>query len=144
MFELVCIHSKGPILLSTEIDVFTDSLGCDLPSAYKGFLLENNGGVPEPNIIDIINFDQSPTDIQVFFGINREIEVSNISWNIDTFEFLSGKFIPIGCDSGGNLFCINVFDAAGAVVYFDLQSEDPVAYEVARDFEAFFEKIRDF
>jgi hypothetical protein len=50
--------------------------------------------------------------------------------------------LPIARDSGGNLFCLDLFkEFTGGILYCDLSSH-VTFYEVAPNFDAFMEKIR--
>jgi hypothetical protein len=94
----------------------------------------------------------SPTDVQVFYGINRAIESSCIEWNLTTLvERLEEGLIPIAGDSLGSDFCLSVREHdRGAVLFCDLQSvafdyeHDPELYPVAPDFDAFLNKLYEF
>jgi hypothetical protein len=114
-----------------------------LAASYRQFLLDSNGGTPDPDCIDVPVFGE--TDVQVFFGIGRTVESSCISWNVNTLrERLLNGLVPIACDSGGNLFCLSSrADDVGAIVYLDLDSvfgdleaEAPI-YLVSPSFEEF-------
>jgi hypothetical protein len=121
------------------------AIGGALPASYKNFLLRNNGGSPTPNTMDIGRLPGSPTDIQVFFGVGRALESSNLSWNLKFMRERVGdhRLLPIACDSGGNIFCLNVLgEYSGGVVYYDLAGADVTSYKVAPTFETFLKKIR--
>jgi hypothetical protein len=140
---------KNPGLPATEADIATleRRVGFGLPAPFRAFLLKNDGGRPSPNIVDIDGF--GATDVQVIFGIRRDVESSRLDWNLDTFrKRLRGGLVPIACDSGGNLFVLSRRDA-GAVnyldleaVYGDLEATAP-EYPVASDFDEFLSRLRE-
>lgn len=138
------IESPGPFLAMSRINEFESQIGEILPKQYRHFLEVHNGGQPWPNCVDISRFPESPTDIQVFFGIGRNAESSDLSWNAKTFDDLvRNKVLPVACDSGGNLFCIILRgEAEGSIVYSDRSRSDMRLYEVARDFSQFLRAIR--
>ncbi|WP_437954153.1 SMI1/KNR4 family protein [Sorangium sp. So ce296] len=91
-------------------------------------------------------------DVQVFFGIGRSVESSDLGWNLTTLaERLEEGLLPIAADSGGNVFCLALQGRRrGNVLYCDLQSvfgdleATPDLLPVASDFDAFLTKMRPF
>ena len=141
---MIEIYEQGPSISGEQVDRLEEELDARLSDSYRRFLILHNGGRPDPDVIDIIGADDSPTDVQVFFGIGRAIESSDISWNLALVaDRLPGlRLLPIACDSGGNLFCLKVVKGIASVVfYFDLNDRSRL-YEVAPDFDSFWEKIR--
>lgn len=122
-------------------------LGRALPVCYRDFLLSRDGGRPEPNIIDVPELSASPTDVQVLFGVKRSAATSCIAWNLALVRqrCTALNLLPVACDSGGNLFCIQFDDEGKApLVYCDLDSEHCKQYPVAADFESFLAVLRNF
>jgi hypothetical protein len=141
------IDNVGPKIEASDIALIEAELGALLPGSYRQFLLGSNGGAPTPDTIDVPGADSSPTDLQVFFGIGRSVESSNLAWNLALLgERCPGiHALPIACDSGGNLFCLKFErDAVAKVIYCDLESTDCVTYDVAVSFAEFVSKIRPF
>lgn len=140
------IENPGPRLTAEDLTEFESIFGIKLPESYRSFLLEYNGWQPTPDCIDIPNAPGSPTDIQVFFGLGRTIQSSDLRWVVETYgELVSSGVFPIACDSGGNLFGIqNISDLDCNVVYVD--KYDPLwpRYPIAPDFDQFMEQIRSF
>jgi hypothetical protein len=88
-----------------------------------------------------------PIDVQVFFGIGREVDTSNLAWNLAFIgeRCPNHQVLPIACDSGGNLFCLEIKDGIAAkVVYCDLDGPECVFYKVASSFESFLKSLRPF
>jgi hypothetical protein len=152
---MIRIERAGRTLSEAEVVALELRIGCRLPESYRCFLLENNGGVPTPDMdtIDIEHLLGSPTDVGEFFGIDRPVTSSTIDWNLSTFEGrISNQMLPIACDSGGNLFCISLNERDyGSVVYCDFNpgfgyhvSNSAIYYPVAPDFDSFLERIRSF
>ena len=137
------VEETGESLTDEQLERFEGTLRAVLPGPYRRFLLKSNGGVPCPDTIDVEGAPGSPTDVQVFFGIGRPVKSSDLDWNKRTFaDRLPSELLPIACDSGGNLFCITLAgDAAGHVIYVDLEPLQPTHYRVARDFDTFLDKI---
>ncbi len=137
------VDNSGPSLTERDVAELEASLGFSLEASYRQFLLNHNGGTPNPNCTDVPGFGE--TDVQVFFGIGRNVESSCISWNLGTLqERLPGRLVPIACDSGGNVFCLSAREEdEGAILYFDLESvfgnleAQTPTYEVAPSFREF-------
>lgn len=143
---MIAIYNQGPQIDGDHIAEVEAAIGAKLPASYKDFLLKNNGGRPVPDTIAIDRLPGSPTDIQVFFGVGLGIETSNLSWNMKFVgpRLPDCRLLPIACDSGGNIFCLDILgEFSGGVIYCDLTGAEPVkSYEVAPTFEAFLQKIR--
>ncbi|MEX8505370.1 SMI1/KNR4 family protein [Leptothrix ochracea] len=141
------IENAGPNIGASDIAPIEAELGVVLPDSYRQFLINSNGGAPTPDTIDVPGALGSPTDVQVFFGIGRSVESSDLGWNLALVRERcpSLQALPIACDSGGNLFCLKFErDAAAKVVYCDLDDPDCSTYEVAASFDEFVGKIRAF
>jgi len=137
------IEGPGKPLTNDDLADLERTLRAALPSQYRGFLLRNNGGIPSPDTVDVDGVPGSPTDVQVFFGIGRPVESSDLSWNRQTFsDRLPDRMLPIACDSGGNLFCLSLSgEDAGSVIYVDLEQRQPAFYLAAEGFDAFLGKL---
>jgi hypothetical protein len=101
--------------------------------------------------IDIEQLPGGEADVNVFFGIDREVVSSTIDWNLRTLEGrISNQLLPIANDSGGNRFCLSLSKADyGSVVFCDFDpgfgfhaSNSVIYYRVAPDFDSFLERIR--
>ena len=147
MFNL---DNLGRLLSEQDVAMLERRLPSGLPHGYRRFLLHHNGGTPQPDCVDVPGFGE--TDVQVFYGIGRDIETSCIQWNIDALnERLDAWLVPIACDSGGNVFCLSLRpNDNGAVIYCDLDSvfadfgKPPPMYPVAADFDNFLSRLRPF
>lgn len=146
---MIKIDNRGPQIDAGHVAEVEAAIGSELPASYKAFLLKENGGLPTPDTVDVEGVPGSPTDIQEFFGIAQCLESSNLSWNIDLMSQRcpNHRLLPVACDSGGNLFCLDLFtEFSGGVMYCDLSGSHPhiVFHEVAPNFESFLGKIRDW
>nr|WP_158231473.1 ankyrin repeat domain-containing protein [Gaetbulibacter sp. 4G1] len=116
------IKLKESFGITTQQDIlsFEKLMGVTLPTDYKGFLLENNGGRPNPNIFKTIN-KEFETDIQFFFGITEGIY--SIKDNYTQFiKRNNEEFLPIAIDSGGNLVLLEI--KSNNIFYLDKDTED--------------------
>ena len=143
---MVIIRKTGPRLSVSQIADLESRIGTPLPDQYRQFLLENNGGRPAPDIVDVDGIPGASTDLQVFFGISRDIESSNIDWNIDArSDQVDRRLLPIACDSGGNIFFVSLTGSDRDSVYYHFfwgPGGDGELHLVATSFASFLEKIR--
>lgn len=139
------IRRAGDALAPDEVSLLENEIGASLPEQYRVFLLRYNGGSPSPNIVDIDGAPGTPTDVQVFFGLRRSVETSNLSWGKCTFaDRLPSTFLPIAIDSGGNLFCLTLSGPRrGNIMYAAFETPSPEFYLAAADFDRFLENLRD-
>ena len=95
-------------------------IGGVLPNQYKNFLLQFNGGRPESSVFKIEGLENNPVGkIQVFLGIDREIESSNIDWNYDVFKGrVPSDILPIARTGTGDLICIGIKENKFGKIYF--------------------------
>src|SRR5262245_12834888 len=124
-------------LTSSDIAALQHRTGTKLPEAYKRFLLKYNGGQPTPAkfpIRDMPNlfpgmsrFPNTIGVIQVFFGLERSIESSNLDWGVETFNGrIPSNLFPIACTGTGEILCLSLFgDDEGAVVLWDWHRPTP-------------------
>jgi hypothetical protein len=149
---MITIHEKGPQIMDKQVAEFENDLGRCLPDDYRIFLLENNGGRPVPDNIAFGESIYSPTDIQIFYGINRSIQSSNLSWGLSMIREISAELptdlindpiLPIACDSGGNFFCLKIGKDGSSDILYCAEEETPcLFFKVASSFTSFLEMIK--
>jgi hypothetical protein len=135
----------GTPVSDAQIDEVETALGFPLPADYRHFLRTYNGGVPDDDTIDIADLKQSPTDVQELFGIDYASKTSNILWNLDFIRQRcpGRRLLPIGCDSGGNLFCLDFAQERNpSVIYLDLIPADCQAHLICGTFSEFCDLLR--
>jgi len=133
------IENPGLSISDKDITELEEMAGFPLPSDYREFLRKYNGGQPTPDLVEIDGFEESPTDIQVFFGINRSEKTSNISWNLlELGETLNSIGLPIACDSGGAIFAIKRDQSVLYILPFE---DESTIYSVADTFSDFLKKL---
>jgi hypothetical protein len=143
--DKMMIGDAGPKIKLEDVDAIEKQINARLTSEYRQFLLKYNGGTPSPDIMDVPDARGTPTDVQVFFGIGRSVDSSNLSWNASLVaDRCPGlPVLPIACDSGGNLFCLKVErGVAEKVVYCDLESRECAIYAVAQSFGELIRRLR--
>jgi cell wall assembly regulator SMI1 len=147
---MIKICEKGESITSDDLRVAEARLKIVIPEPYRSFLLENNGGRPQPSGVDIVGFSGEEADIAWFTAIRDEEESNTIASNLDILRegYPNKHVLPIATDSGGSIFCIDLEEGKGfPVVYFEwggAWQDDP--YEplfVAPDFNAFLDMIHE-
>ncbi|MFA6241911.1 MAG: SMI1/KNR4 family protein [Candidatus Hydrogenedentales bacterium] len=146
------MRERGPSVSYADVEQLEASIGRTLPDDFKAFLMQYNGGRPEPNEYPLVGLDNNPYGmVHFFFGIDDPVESCNLEWN---FEVMNGRIpdnlFPIACDDGGDLLCLSLYgDDAGSVVFWDYYAEHfPPTYDNiyripgADSFSAFIELLQ--
>lgn len=115
-----------------------------LPSGYREFILESNGGRPVPPGFPIHGLQNNPAGvIQAVFGLNASIRSHDIALILRELEHLIPPgILPIACTDGDDYLCIDLRKPGCPVVFWDRRSfwgtdlwnEDDL-YAVAGNFE---------
>ncbi|SON49909.1 SMI1/KNR4 family protein [Vibrio tapetis] len=126
-----------------EIALYTE---LEFPTSYKEFLLKFNGGSPSPDAFPIKGHSEEIGGIQVFFGIDREVESSCLNWNYNEYKSrLPDSYIPIACSDTNDLICLVLSEVKhGKIVFWDAEDERSRnylgnIYEVADSFDLLLE-----
>ena len=156
---LQSISDQGPKLCKKDIANLERKLGHKLPIDYERFLLEYNGGNPQPDCHDVQNTEGtrigSFIGIEWFYGVaggsGKIKEVYSIEWN---YSVLLGRipenFLPIGEDAGGNQICISLYgEDKGSIWYWDHEAEKippdySNCYKVADNFQALLDNLFEY
>lgn len=111
IMHLEASNPYGPIN-PADIFEFEETNEVSLPDDYKDFLLKHNGGRPEPN-----GLQEPSTDVQWLFGMVEEPAWASLFHALDTYEGrIPAWYMPIGTDSGGNLFIMSLYEENKGVV----------------------------
>ena len=141
------IKDRGRPLSEEDLIGLEERIGCHLPDSYRRFLMENNGGRPNPDGICVAGIPGGETDIKKFYGIDLPIESSNIDWNVMLVRKsqIPEHMLPIANDSGGYKFCISLADGdRGSIYCCEVGMGGSITlHRVATDFDAFLGSIRD-
>ncbi|WP_236347782.1 SMI1/KNR4 family protein, partial [Paenibacillus plantiphilus] len=102
------VISRYKKLSITDIELFEKQNEFIFPDEYRKFLLENNGGKPEPHIFKISD-EKGESGVTGFFTINDGARYNQLERYLDIFKGRIPKgFIPIGDDPGGNMICLGM------------------------------------
>lgn len=112
---------SGPLLSEARLAEVEAQYGIRLPAAYRSFMLERNGGEPEPSGVCRKRRKTPEMNCDCLFSIDAEDDCENWvsiyeSMKVDEVV-LPSRLIPIGDDSG-NRFLISVSGKDAGKVYW--------------------------
>jgi len=107
------------------IELLQRMLDKKLPKDYLDFLLEYNGGYPEPDCF-LFATGKEGSSVQGFYKINSQNDFDDLIKIIKTYENrIPEDFIPFAYDPGGNQVCIAVSGKQYGKIYFwDHETEE--------------------
>ena len=142
----------GPKLIASDIKVFEQKTGVQIPDALSWFLLNViNGGSPEPQIdlhVECAGVGNE-TILQGLYGISNAEQYYDLEWALgfDVVKRYLHTAFPIGYDPGdGQLVIATAGTHLGEVCYIPWEEvADPTSsfslYPVTKDIRAFAELL---
>jgi cell wall assembly regulator SMI1 len=146
-----------------EITKFEEHIGHRLPDDYRHFLIQHNGGRPDPDAFTLVMDDVEQEDIVMCFFPMRDMSLGTVevekfeelrSWPVhcawedlqndleNLYEIeLDETLLPIGTDGSSNYFCIVLDGARKGNVLF-LEHEMAETAFLAESFTAFLDSLR--
>jgi ankyrin repeat protein len=117
------IIRQGNKLTPARLAKVEKQFGIRLPKEYRAFMLANNGGEPEPSGVCRKRSKAPSLSCSYFFSIDAERSYED--W-VSAYEgmknsvevVLPKRIVPIGDDSGGNVFCISVSGKDEGKIYW--------------------------
>jgi cell wall assembly regulator SMI1 len=142
---MIQIKGQNRQLEASDLKRIEDKMGRPLPEPYRAFLLAHNGGRPEPDTIDVPARHFNRTNVEVFHGLDDNVESNDLLWNLDALEgCLENNLLPIAADCGGSIFVLVMDnDDYGHVIYFESGVVPPRPHLLAKDFNEFLSLLRD-
>ncbi len=145
--------TRDPKLLNEDdIHTIEAELGMGLPDDYRDFLLQYNGGDPEPNVF-AVSGEVKCASVNLFYGVRDSAQRDDLlTARHRMLERMPGHMIPIGDLSCGNLMCVSLARRDYGYVYFwdhELEAEEneQPSYEnlfkIADSFSAFWNGVRE-
>ncbi len=149
------LYDSGSHLAKNDFKKIEKELDLSLPSDYKEFMLQVNGGTPEEDLIfrftDVVTKKVNNSDLRELFVFYFDEEKNEDSFDdilriynsMVAEQLIPPFFLPIGDDSGGNPICINLSnDDYGAILFCDHELENTdtgflAASKIADDFTEF-------
>jgi hypothetical protein len=98
--------------------------GILLPTEYKVFLLNSNGGMPIPDVFEVPEWHGQASELLTFYGIHEESGYS-LDGECESYkERVPADLIPIAADSGGNNICLGwKGERKGKIYFWDHEDE---------------------
>jgi hypothetical protein len=145
----VAFSDCGPSLDVTDLEEFEGQIGIKLPSSYRIFLLNYNGGIPDPYTFPIEDFPLNPYgSLQILYSLRSPHSYSDLLLNFKTYQRrLPIRNLPIGNTDSGDVISLTILGGVdGAVMLWDHENESfPPSYDnmyfIARNFDEFLNSI---
>ena len=116
-----------------RLHAYERQLGVELPQDYRDFLLEKNGGYPEPGALAIPG-TSDVTQVSRFLALDGELW-DDLEVYRDRYEGrVPPGWLPIGYDGFGNLLLLGMIAANRGFIAFwnhELESDDPAEATLA-------------
>ncbi len=145
------IKTHSQPITEKDILTFEQKHNVQIPEAYRKFLLQYNGGYPDPNCFDIKKRGGSIMDC--FYGLKADSNIRDMEQKSGVFKNrVPDKFIIIGGDQLGNLILIGVEGKYQDKVYFwdheeESDTDKPIysnIYPIAKNFDTFFSSLHEY
>lgn len=118
-----------------SLDNFEQEYDITLPDNLKEFIITNNGG--RPNLDIIKTADGKEVEIKALLSFNKE-DPENIYKVIDYFKKqFNGNIVPIATEPSGNYFCIDLTN--NSIVYWEHETNDLIF--IAKDLVEFLNSL---
>ena len=118
-----------------NINKFEKDYGITLPDLLKKFIISNNGGRPN---LDIIKTEEGKeVEIKSLLSFNKE-DIENIYNVIDYFkkEF-NGELVPIASEPSGDYFCVDI--SKGSILYWEQETSKVIF--ISKNLNEFIDKL---
>lgn len=123
------IKRPGAMLQEKILAEFERKHGFLLPTTYRAFLLEHNGGTPEPSSYCRKRNKKPSEECRYFFGLQCGRSYAEIEDALETYlgedeTRIPRRLLPIAEDSFGNLICLSLRgEDVGKVYFWDHEEE---------------------
>ncbi|MCL9635033.1 SMI1/KNR4 family protein [Bacillus zanthoxyli] len=105
-----------------DLERFEHSHSITIPREYRDFLLEYNGGYPNPSVYKISE-KLGESIVNIFYGIGTMYD--NLEKKFDLFdEIVEAGFMAIADDPSGNQICIGISNQYFGQVYHWAHGEE--------------------
>ena len=136
-------HPAG-LCSAAQLDDFEGQARIRLPDTYRRWLLQNNGGRPDPKRIEFIeNGIPTASDVHWIYGLGKP-DWADLSDAFITFKARIPKgLIPVARDSGGNQYLIE--SPSGRILFWNHEVEDLEVSKMpvcANSFEEFLANLK--
>ena len=141
------IENPGPKLNRATIAALERELGVQFPEQYQQFLMQTNGGSPEP---PYFRMGEGGSELNCFYQVGASRAIFDLAAVVKSLrQRVPHALIPIGDDAGGNLVCIGITGKRrGQIFFWDHEEErEKPTYanigKIANSFNEFLEGFHD-
>lgn len=114
MSTTIRLVASGSKLKSADLDLLEAELGSRLPDDYRGFLLQQNGGIPDPRVR--FKRDGGTETVGLFFQLGSDINDGGVRRGLfELREIGVDGYLPIAYATNDTDICIAFKEDAGAV-----------------------------
>ena len=137
-------------IVEGQLDDVERKYGLTLPVDYKSFLIEVNGGRPDPSGFPIVGFENNPFgNISAFFGVRARLESEDLELAVrEAATIAPAGIFPIAYTDCDDLVCIDLRRDARPIVFWDRRPSfagskwrEKDLYPIADNFSAFLESL---
>jgi hypothetical protein len=119
---------QGPKLSEARLAEVEKRFGIQLPKEYRDFMLDKNGGEPEPAGVCRKRSKTPNFSCSYLYSIDAEPSYENWIWMYEAMKNeneprLPKRLIPIGDDGGSNAYCLSVSGKDVGNVYWSDHEE---------------------
>ena len=125
---MIVLDSERPVL-EPELKSIESKYGFNFPSQYRAFLLQHNGGRPEPARFQFLDANGPYSDslvnwfLAIYDGECDNFEKAFRALKVEHVR-IPQNLVPIADDPFGNMICISVSgDDVGAVYFWDHEKD---------------------
>ena len=143
------IHDSKSRLTSDKISEVESGLNVTFPLEYKKFLLQHNGGYPDPGTFTVGDSSEE-SHVSYFFAIH-DGDSSNLLKTLKLIKTrIPPNMLPIAYDDFGNLILLVVGgERTGQIYFWDHEKENEITEndlecpltKLSDSFEAFLSKL---
>lgn len=132
--------NTGSQISQGDISEFENKYEVSLPQEYKDFLLQTNGGRPEP---DFFPFSDDGFVVTWFYNLKNGKHLLELTlellWIAE--QIVPRTLIPIARDQGGDLVCISLNEEEYGKIYMWFGSTDSDPVFLAESFTEFIDAL---
>ena len=146
----VVITRSGAPLQESNLAAFEIEFDINLPTPYRNFLLEHNGGRPDPDRFGFIERGHATSSILNYFAtldqLYKTMHFLRSPRNATSYFKFPLNFLPIAYDPGGNSLCISLSEGNRGQIFFEAHDvpEGLNISFVASDFDTFLDSFYEY
>jgi hypothetical protein len=132
----------------TRVALFEERIGCVLPSDYRQFLIDYNGGEPSGVFLGVVSIGSHvdrEVDVNLFLGLDLPQRIHTLDFAIDCDQGRSGleysKYISIARGSAQIVYRLCLLPDRFGVIFYDDQNFEGEVYPMGESWSEFFDRL---